>query len=60
LPQYAVGHLDRITELDALANSWTGLHLVGNAYHGVGLPDLIRDGRSTARNLLKQAGRKTS
>jgi protoporphyrinogen/coproporphyrinogen III oxidase len=55
LPQYAVGHLERMAELETLASSWTGLHLAGNAYHGVGLPDLIRDGRTTARNLLKQA-----
>jgi protoporphyrinogen oxidase len=32
----------------------TGLHLVGNAYHGVGLPDLILQGRTTARLLSGQ------
>jgi protoporphyrinogen/coproporphyrinogen III oxidase len=51
LPQYTVGHLDRIAELEALAGSWPGLRLVGNAYHGVGLPDLIREGRAAARSL---------
>jgi oxygen-dependent protoporphyrinogen oxidase len=60
LPQYAVGHLERIAELETMAGHWTGLRLVGNAYHGVGLPDLIRDGRSTARRLLEQADRKAS
>ena len=29
-----------------------GLHLLGNAYRGVGLPDLIRDARSAAQSLL--------
>ena len=48
LPQYAVGHLDRMAKLFDLAASIPGLHLVGNAYHGVGLPDLIRQGRETA------------
>jgi protoporphyrinogen/coproporphyrinogen III oxidase len=52
LPQYAVGHLERGAELEALAGSMPGLLLVGNAYHGVGLPDLIRDGRAVARKLL--------
>jgi protoporphyrinogen oxidase len=31
------------------------LHLIGNAYYGVGLPDLIRQGRATAQQ-LRQAG----
>jgi len=53
LPQYAVGHLDRIAKLAALVDCFPGLHLVGNAYYGVGLPDLVRQGRETAR----EAGR---
>lgn len=52
LPQYAVGHLDRIAELEAHAKAMPGLRLIGNAYHGVGLPDLIREGRAAARSLL--------
>ena len=52
LPQYTVGHLDRMAELDALVRTMPHLHLVGSAYYGVGLPDLIREGRATAR-LLK-------
>jgi oxygen-dependent protoporphyrinogen oxidase len=49
LPQYAVGHLDRMARLSGLAGSFPGLLLVGNAYYGVGLPDLIRQGREAAR-----------
>jgi oxygen-dependent protoporphyrinogen oxidase len=49
LPQYAVGHLDRMTHLAARLQSLPGLHLLGNGYRGVGLPDLIRDSRSTAQ-----------
>ncbi len=45
LPQYAVGHGDRMAELDRLLTAHPGLQLLGNAYRGVGLPDLIRDGR---------------
>jgi oxygen-dependent protoporphyrinogen oxidase len=48
LPQYAVGHLDRMAELDDLTSNFPGLQLVGNAYRGVGLPDLIRQGREAA------------
>jgi len=51
LPQYAVGHLDRMAELDSLLRATPHLHLIGNAYYGVGLPDLIRQGRATAVQL---------
>jgi oxygen-dependent protoporphyrinogen oxidase len=51
LPQYAVGHLERMAELSSMVSAMPGLHLVGSAYHGVGLPDLIRQGRATARQL---------
>lgn len=49
LPQYAVGHLERMAELFARIESLGNLHLLGNGYRGVGLPDLIGDSRSAAR-----------
>jgi oxygen-dependent protoporphyrinogen oxidase len=54
MPQYAVGHLDRMAELESPLSTMPGLHLVGSAYHGVGLPDLIRQGRAIARLLTGQ------
>jgi oxygen-dependent protoporphyrinogen oxidase len=51
LPQYSVGHLDRMAELESLLAATPALRLVGSAYYGVGLPDLIRQGRSAARSL---------
>jgi protoporphyrinogen/coproporphyrinogen III oxidase len=54
LPQYAVGHLERMAELESLLRATPGLSLVGCAYYGVGLPDLIRQGRATARLLAGQ------
>ena len=49
LPQYTVGHLDRMARLAAVVDTIPGLYLIGNAYHGVGLPDMIRQGREAAR-----------
>jgi oxygen-dependent protoporphyrinogen oxidase len=49
LPQYEVGHLERIAALERLVQQVPGLHLLGNSYRGVGIPDLIRDARVTAR-----------
>ena len=53
LPQYEVGHLERMNRLDALIANEPNLYLLGNAYRGVGLPDLIRDGRQAAQNLAQ-------
>ncbi len=52
LPQYGVGHLDRVAEIDTLVRQQPNLWLLGNAYRGVGIPDLIRDARAAARQLL--------
>jgi oxygen-dependent protoporphyrinogen oxidase len=54
LPQYEVGHLERIAELDRRIASLGGLTLLGNAYRGVGLPDLIRDSRAAAKSLASK------
>ncbi|MBT9331951.1 protoporphyrinogen oxidase [Paracidobacterium acidisoli] len=54
LPQYAVGHLDRMKRLASITESFSGLALIGNAYHGVGLPDMIREGREAARRFAAE------
>jgi len=53
LPQYEVGHLERIERLEAMVRTLPGLHLLGNSYRGVGIPDLIRDARATARAIAE-------
>jgi protoporphyrinogen/coproporphyrinogen III oxidase len=52
LPQYAVGHRARVERAEAIVSEIPGLHLIGNAFHGVGLPDMIRQGRTAAAELL--------
>lgn len=51
LPLYLVGHLDRMAELDVRIAQLPNLRLIGNAYRGVGLPDLIHSSRAAAREL---------
>jgi oxygen-dependent protoporphyrinogen oxidase len=51
LPLYAVGHLARIAELEKKVARLPHVRLIGNAYRGVGLPDLIRDGRNAVREM---------
>lgn len=52
MPQYYVGHASRIAELQDRAAAHAGLALAGNAYHGVGLADCVRDGEEAAERLL--------
>jgi protoporphyrinogen/coproporphyrinogen III oxidase len=51
LPQYGVGHLERMKILDERVRGLDGLWLLGNGYRGVGVPDLVRDARAAARNV---------
>ncbi len=53
LPQYAVGHLERMAELDGRVQALGGLWLLGNGYRGIGLPDLVRDARAAADACLR-------
>ena len=55
LPQYSVGHLERMKELAERVLQLDGLSLLGNGYRGVGLPDLIRDARAAARHVASRA-----
>lgn len=48
MPQYHVGHLDLISEIESLTRLTSGLFLCGNAYRGVGLPDCIHQAESAA------------
>ncbi len=48
MAQYAVGHEQRIQRLESILESIPGLHLAGNAYHGIGIPDCIRMGKEAA------------
>ena len=55
MAQYTVGHPKRQAELEALVSAVPGLHLAGNAYQGIGIPDCIRMGRSAAEKILAGA-----
>jgi protoporphyrinogen/coproporphyrinogen III oxidase len=51
MPQYTVGHAPRIAEVEARVSAIPGLHLAGNAYHGVGIPDCIRSAKLAAEEI---------
>lgn len=53
IPQYVIGHLDRLARIDALAAHHPGLFLTGNAYRGVAMGDCAEQGEIVA---VKVAG----
>ena len=55
MAQYTVGHSARLKEIQARCAVIPGLHLAGNAYTGIGIPDCIRMGREAAKKIA--AGR---
>jgi protoporphyrinogen/coproporphyrinogen III oxidase len=55
MAQYAVGHLERVARIRERVAALPGLHLVGNAYDGIGIPDCIRLGRQAARAITASA-----
>ncbi len=52
MPQYHVGHKDRVARIEARTASLPQLQLAGNAYHGVGIPDCIHGGEQAAERIL--------
>lgn len=48
MPQYTVGHSFRVADIEARAGEIPGLHIIGNAYNGIGIPDCVRNARQVA------------
>ena len=56
LPQYAVGHLDRVATIDADIATVPGLEVCGAAYRGVGIPAVIASAQGAVQRLLGDLG----
>ena len=54
MAQYEVGHMLRIARLEMHMQRFPGLHLTGNAYHGIGIPDCVRVGRAAADAIMRR------
>jgi len=53
MPQYTMGHLDRLAQIEAALSRYGGLILTGAGYRGVGIPDCIRDGAVAAERVVR-------
>ena len=52
MPQYYVGHLERVGAIEARVSSLNTIALAGNSYRGAGIPDCIRSGEAAAEKLM--------
>jgi oxygen-dependent protoporphyrinogen oxidase len=52
MPQYHVGHGERVARIKALVARHPRLALAGNAYEGVGIPDCVQSGEASAGRLF--------
>jgi oxygen-dependent protoporphyrinogen oxidase len=48
MPQYTVGHKKRVEIVEEMLRDFPGLHVAGNAYYGVGIPDCVRMAKQVA------------
>jgi protoporphyrinogen/coproporphyrinogen III oxidase len=53
IPQYEVGHTERIERAEARLKESPGLHLVGNYLHGISINDCVRESTKFAKNLAE-------
>jgi oxygen-dependent protoporphyrinogen oxidase len=56
MPQYEVGHLDRLARISHALASTPGVFLTGAAYRGIGLADCVRNARETADQVRAYLG----
>ena len=56
MPQYTLGHLDRIARIDDRCARIPGLAIAGGSYRGVGVPNCIESGEQAVSKILGEWG----
>lgn len=54
MPQYELGHREKVAQIRGQVRIIPGLELAGNAYRGVGIPDCIHQGERAIERLIEQ------
>ncbi len=52
MPQYTIGHMERVKGIEELCERHSGLFLTGSAYHGIGISDTVREAETTAERVV--------
>jgi oxygen-dependent protoporphyrinogen oxidase len=56
MPQYTMGHLDRVALIENRSARIPGLSLAGGSYRGVGVPNCIESGERAVSKILGEWG----
>ncbi len=56
MPQYTLGHVERLQQIEAKLSEHPNFLLAGAAYRGVGIPDCIQGGEEAARGVINYFG----
>ena len=51
MAQYETGHLERVAEMERVLAAMPGLHIIGNSFHGIGVPDCIKSARMAVEQI---------
>ncbi len=60
MPQYHLGHVERVDHIESCLQHHPGLSLAGNAYRGVGIPDCIHSGEQAAVAIMEHLARQSA
>jgi len=55
IPQYHLGHQERLADIETLLARYPGLEIAGSAYRGVAVGSLIEDAEGVAQRVLERA-----
>jgi oxygen-dependent protoporphyrinogen oxidase len=55
IPQYTVGHLERLRNIDIMLQKHRHLYLTGNAYRGIGVNDCIENSFGLAEKIIEES-----
>ena len=52
MPQYHVGHNDRVAAIETALQAVPGLHVIGNSFRGVGIAPTVAAGQAVAKRIV--------
>ncbi len=59
MPQYNLGHPEKLKHIDSALEKYPTLALAGNGYRGIGIPDCIRSGEEAVKKIERELSRPT-
>lgn len=55
MAQYETGHLVRVAEMEKMLAGLSGVHVIGNSFYGIGIPDCIKSARQAVEKITSVA-----